>query len=195
VIRSDDIHALVERLGAIAAEDIAWSESIKPPTSPEDLALEAIFVICNSGMMHAVACGIYGRVRSALLDGRPVAGVFRHRGKAAAIESIWQHRDRHFMEFNAAGDKVAWCAGLPWIGEITKYHLAKNFGVDVAKPDVHLSRLANRERVTAQALCERLAAETGYRVATVDVILWRACATGLLDSRTGELRGDIQGAA
>lgn len=28
---------------------------------------------------------------------------------------------------------------LPWIGDVTKYHLAKNIGLaDVAKPDVHL---------------------------------------------------------
>ena len=195
MIRADDIHALVKRLGAIGVDDIEWSENVKAPAGPDDLALEAIFVICNSGMKHTVACGIYRRVRSALLDDRPVAEVFRHPGKAAAIEGIWRHRQRHFAEFEAAEDKLAWCAGLPWIGQITKYHLAKNFGVDVAKPDVHIGRLARLEGVTAQTLCERLAAETGYRVATVDVILWRACATGLLDSRAGELRAAIQGAA
>jgi hypothetical protein len=44
------------------------------------------------------------------------------------------------------------------------------------------------EGCTAQALCERLAAETGYRVATVDTVLWRACANGVLDSCSGEIR-------
>ena len=48
--------------------------------------------------------------------------------------------------------------------------------------------LADREGVTPQDLCERLARDTGYRVATVDLILWRACATGLINSRTGERR-------
>jgi len=86
-----------------------------------------------------------------------------------------------------AADKVEFCASLPWIGNITKYHLAKNFGADVAKPDVHLQRLADREGTTAQALCERLAKATGYRAATVDVLLWRACANGIINSRTGEI--------
>lgn len=84
---------------------------------------------------------------------------------------------------DAADDKLAFCESLPWIGGITKYHLAKNFGADVAKPDVHLKRLADAAGCTAQALCDRLARETGYRVGTVDVVLWRACAIGLVDSR------------
>lgn len=66
--------------------------------------------------------------------------------------------------------------------------MAKNFGAQVAKPDVHLQRLADREGVTAQELCERLAAETGWKVSTVDTLLWRAAATGHINSRTGELR-------
>lgn len=187
-ITAADVSAMVERLGAIAHSDIDWSENVAPPADAEDLALEAIFVICNSGMKNTVARLIYDRVRAAIRDGVPVSDVFRHAGKAAAIEAIWRDRQKHLADFHAAGDKVAWCETLPWIGGITRYHLAKNFGVDVAKPDVHLQRLADREATTAQALCERLAGETGYRVATIDLILWRACATGLLDSRTGQLR-------
>lgn len=109
--------------------------------------------------------------------------VFKHPGKADAIWAIWQDRQRLFEGYMAAPDKLEFCGGLPWIGGITKYHLAKNFGAQVAKPDVHLQRLADAEGVTPQQLCERLAVETGYKVPTVDVVLWRACATGLVKSR------------
>ena len=51
-----------------------------------------------------------------------------------------------------------------------------------------LQRLADREGVTAQQLCERLSRQTGYKIATVDVLLWRACANGVFNSRTGEFR-------
>ena len=88
---------------------------------------------------------------------------------------------------------LEWLQGLPWIGGITKYHLAKNLGIDCAKPDVHLQRLADREGVTAHVLCERLAKATGYRIATVDLVLWRACATGLIDSRTGTVSHRLNG--
>jgi hypothetical protein len=82
---------------------------------------------------------------------------------------------------------------MPWIGPTTKYHLAKNFGVDVAKPDVHLQRLADLEGVTAQALCERLAETSPYHTRTVDLLLWRACVEGIVDSRTGDLTDAARG--
>lgn len=188
MISKADLCALINQLGQQAVDDIAWAEALQPPADPDDFATEAIFVICNSGMKNTVARGIYDRCAAALVSGRPVFEVFKHPGKAAAIETIWRDRVQLLAGYLAAGDKLAFCESLPWIGGITKYHLAKNFGADVAKPDVHLQRLADREGCTAQALCERLAAESGLRVATVDTLLWRACANGVIDSRTGTMR-------
>lgn len=178
---------LITELGQQGLEDIEWSENLHEPLTPLDFAEEAIFVICNSGMKNTIARKIYKRVIEALESGRSASMVFGHRGKANAIDHIWRGRAQLFNEFRAATDKLAFLETLPWIGKITKYHLAKNFGVDVAKPDVHLQRLADIEGTTAQALCERLAAETGYRIATIDTILWRACANGVMNSRTGKL--------
>jgi hypothetical protein len=163
--------------------DIEWSEGINPPTCPDEFAREAIFVICNSGMRFTVAQGIFNRVMAAIEDGGSASDAFGHKGKAAAIDFIWQERKRLLSEYHAAVDKLAFCESLPWIGGITKYHLAKNFGADVAKPDVHLQRLADHAGCSAQELCDRLASATGYRAATVDVVLWRACAIGVLQSR------------
>src|SRR5690606_33268092 len=112
---------------------------------------------------------------------------FGHPGKAAAMQEIWDRREELFRGFLEAEDRLAYLATLPWIGKVTKYHLAKNCGIDCAKPDVHLERLARLEGTDVHSMCARLARETGYRIATVDVVLWRACATGVLDSRTGEI--------
>lgn len=179
--------AALAALGEQGQDDVTWAESIKEPTDADDFALEAIFVICNSGMQNKVARGIYTRVVKQIHAGGPVREVFKHDGKVKAIETIWFDRKDLFAKYLSATDKLAFCRSLPWIGGITSYHLAKNFGADVAKPDVHLQRLADIEGITAQALCERLAAETGYRVATVDTVLWRACANGVINSRTGAL--------
>jgi hypothetical protein len=168
--------------------DIQWSETCGPPATAEDFALEAIYVICNSGMKNTVARKIYDKIRTAIEEGRPVLEVFGHKGKAGAIESIWRDRARLFVEYGGAADKVSYLASLPWIGEITKYHLAKNFGVDCVKPDVHLQRLANHHGTTPHMLCESLAVASGFRVRTVDLLLWRACANGLINSRTGEVQ-------
>lgn len=179
--------AVLQALGDLGRDDVAWAESIKEPTDAEDFALEAIFVICNSGMKNTVARGIYARVVKQIYAGAPVHEVFKHVGKVKAIEAIWFDRKPLYAKFLAAADKLEFCEALPFIGGITKYHLAKNFGAQVAKPDVHLQRLADRESVTAQQLCERIASETGHRVATVDTVLWRACANGIINSRTGEI--------
>lgn len=170
-----------------ADEDIRWSESVKGPANPEAFASETIFVICNSGMRFTVARKIYDRIMPALLEGRSAHAEFRHKGKASAIDLIWKDRQALFYGYLAAEDKLAFCRALPWIGTTTQYHLAKNFGVDVAKPDVHLQRLGDLYGKSPHDLCRELAHAVGLRVATIDLILWRACATGLLDPRTGEL--------
>lgn len=170
-------------------DDIEWSESIEPPDSAVEFASEAIFVIANSGMHHRAGRSIYLKSMAQLRAGEPVWDVFKHPGKVAAIEEIWRNREELYLDYlvwSAAGPEkeLEFCARLPWIGGITKYHLAKNFGANVAKPDRHLQRLADREGITPQALCDRLAAESGLRAATVDVVLWRACAIGIIRSRS-----------
>lgn len=186
-ISSSDFFRIVEALGDTGQADIEWAESLALPCDADCFAREAIFVICNSGMRFTVAQGIYSRCMDALDSGRPVISVFGHAGKVHAIETIWRNRVELLAAFLKADDKLDFLVRLPWIGDITKYHLAKNFGIDVAKPDVHLQRIADLEGCSAQALCERIAAETGLRVATVDTLLWRACATGVINSRTGEV--------
>jgi hypothetical protein len=168
---------------------IEWTESLTAPPDPDRFADATIYVICNSGMANNVAAGIFERCRAALREGRPVSAVFKHPGKARAIESIWHNRAQLFAAYLAAEDKVAALRELPWIGEITALHLAKNFGADVAKPDVHMERLARVEDTTTEVLCARLASETGYRVATIDTILWRACAERILLSQVYEREG------
>ena len=187
----ETFNLLVQRLGGQGAEDIAWSEGCRLPDNADDFALEAVWVILNSGMKNTVARGIFDRVQPALFEGRPVRDVFGHPGKAAAIETIWRDRAKLYADFKAADDKLAFCAAIPWIGQITKYHLAKNWGENFAKPDVHLVRVAERSGMDVHDLCAVLAAQSGYRVGTVDLVIWRACATGVMDSRSGEIRSAL----
>ena len=161
---------------------IIWSETVGPPITARQFAREAIYVICNSGMRNSIARPIFERCVVALEAGHSATTVFGHPGKAQAIDRIWADRWRLYSEYLAAADQVEFLATLPWIGPITKLHLAKNFGGNFAKPDVHLNRLAEAEGCTAQELCERLGRKSGYRAATVDLILWRACADRIINS-------------
>ena len=168
---------------------IKWSESIQPPATAEEYAAAAIYVICNSGMKNSVAAPIAERCIEAVVAGTSATTAFGHPGKAAAIDQIWNDRAELFQRFNAAQKKLDVLGELPWIGPVTKYHLAKNLGADEAKPDVHLERLARGDKTTTRTLCRRLSRASGYRIATIDSVLWRACADGLLDSRTYEAEG------
>lgn len=160
--------------------DIEWSETVGPPRDAVAFALEIAFVICNSGMKATIARPIYDRVRQALLDGRAASTAFGHPGKSAAIDLIWSGREELLADYLAAEDKIAWLAELPWIGPITKYHCARNFGLDFVKPDRHLERIAEAEGTTPADLCAVLAEASGDRVGTVDYVLWRAAERGLI---------------
>lgn len=192
MITAEDFRRIRAVLGQQAEDDIAWAQSCAAPATAEDFALETIFVICNSGMKFTVAQGIFNRVLAALEAGKPVRSAFGHPGKARAIELIWTERAARWRAYldTRESKKLEYLAALPWIGEITKFHLAKNFGLPYAKPDVHMHRLAAHEGCEAQHLCERLAYSTGLSVGAVDTVLWRACATGVIDSRTGKFRSD-----
>ena len=164
------------------ADEIEWAQTVGAPKSAEEMAGEAIWVILNSGMKNQIARQIMDRVWPAVMAGESASSQFGHKGKSAAIDYIWHNRERLLCEFIAADDKVEWCESLPWVGKITKWHLAKNLGVDCAKPDRWLVRLASRAGADVHELCQRLADQSGDRVATVDLVLWRACNLGLFDT-------------
>jgi hypothetical protein len=177
----EDLRAQVELNGY--THEVAWAETVKAPESPLALWGEYGWVVCNSGMKNQIAERIWQRIRVAVLEhGGRAADVFGHAAKAQAIDDFYDRKYERLQEFEAADDPVAWCQSLPWIGPITKWHLAKNLGVECAKPDRWLERVAATSGESVEALCARLASESGDRVATVDLVIWRACNLGLWTS-------------
>lgn len=160
-----------------------WCENVQPPVDGWAFFLEYGWVVANSGMRNQVAAAIWERILTSLEAGGTIADAFGHPGKAAALQLIHDERDERHDAYMGAPDKIAFLAELPWIGPITKWHLAKNFGVECAKPDRHLTRLADAEGLSVTDLCSRLAGESGDRIATVDLVLWRAANLGLLNTR------------
>lgn len=160
-------------------DDIFWSETNRKIARGEHdrFFSEYCFVVVNSGMKAQVARRIYEKVMPIVTNGGSASVVFHHEGKARAIDDVWKRREAELTRYLAAEDKLACCRSLPWIGDITKYHLAKNLGEDIAKPDRHLVRIAGAEG--PHALCARLAKASGDRICTVDVVIWRAANLGL----------------
>jgi len=63
---------------------------------------------------------------------------------------------------------------LPFVGPITRYHLAKNIGLPFAKPDRHLVRLANSVGYSdVQQFCKDISEYVDDSIAVIDIVLWR----------------------
>lgn len=63
-----------------------------------------------------------------------------------------------------------------YIGTITAYHLAKNLGVNIAKPDRHLVKVAERLGYNdVQTLCTKISKSSNDPIAVVDLVIWRYC--------------------
>lgn len=68
---------------------------------------------------------------------------------------------------------------LPFIGPVTSWHLAKNLGLEVAKPDRHLTRFSSLLGFDdANDLCRAVARVTGETISVVDIVFWRYAASG-----------------
>lgn len=179
-----------------AREVIDWSNlELTFPETSEDMASQVIWIILCAGRSAQAARTIEKRVWAAIETGTPVVDAFGYRAKANAIERAWRERESDYAALcevgNANPEKlVAWCGSLPFVGDDTQFQLAKNFGVDVCKPDIWLCRLAGiadkpRRAVkfrfpACMALCRPLAEAAGDRLAAVDSLLWLACNKGIL---------------
>ncbi len=161
------------------ADEIRWAETLPPleRQTPETFFVEYVWVVLNAGMKEQVARKIF----QAFMTARDPA-VIHHRGKRAAVEQALAHADEWFAALLATEDKLTYLEGLPWIGPVTKYHLARNLGIEVVKPDRHLVRLAARfGYATPGALCRAIQVEAGappgpaLRLGTIDLVLWRYC--------------------
>lgn len=155
----------------------------KPPTDATDFGLRVSYVILNGGMKWTVAQDIWDRMKPSLIEFGEVGTTFGHLGKKKSIDRVMESRAVYFAEFQKTWEEgreqvIEFCETLPHIGVITKFHLAKNLGVDCAKPDVWLERVARKSRESVQELCARLSEESGERVAVVDFVIWKACQQG-----------------
>lgn len=173
-----------------------WScRGVAFPATPERMAREIIWIILCAGRSAQAARTIEKRVSAALAAGSSVVEAFGYRAKAEAIERAWRERERDFealcqLRTASVEEIISWCGSLPFIGDDTQFQLAKNFGVDVCKPDIWLCRLSgipDRPRRAVKfrfpacmTLCRMLASASGDSVATVDSMLWLACNKGVL---------------
>jgi len=160
------------------ADEIQWQTELEPCMSAIQFRNEAIWVILNSGMREQIARIIKDKIFMAIANGKDISTAFGHKGKVAAIKHILSSYNRLFSEYMQSDDKIEYLQSIPFIGGITKYHLAKNLGHDCIKPDRHLVRIAGKFNMNCNDMCEQLSKETGDKVSVVDIVLWRSANLG-----------------
>jgi hypothetical protein len=114
-----------------------------------------------------------------------------NRRKRAAVAIGINNAERWLEELKQSENPIEYLDTLPMIGEVTRYHLARNIGIDCVKPDRHLVRLAEAfgygrsNKVSEQyeivmRMCKDIHNEIGGSepLGVIDVVLWRWCNLG-----------------
>lgn len=174
------------------AEEIDWQTDIHFSHINESYFLkEAAWVVLSSGMKELVIRKRFPAISAAFYHWRSSIRIiknkekcrkhalllFRHEQKINAIITIaYKISKNGFDSFKNCiqNEGIRFIQTMPFMGPATSYHLAKNIGLDVAKPDRHLLRIAS---VTGynnpQNLCEDISSSVGDRIAVVDLVMWR----------------------
>lgn len=103
--------------------------------------------------------------------------VFNHKGKIKAVlNTMKQIHNEGFDNFKLRIFKEGrdYLLQLPYIGESTSYHLAKNIGFNCGKPDRHLVRISKTLGYESTShLCAFLAEMLSEKAQVVDLVIWR----------------------
>ena len=154
---------------------------------------EAAWVILSSGMSVRSVTSVFNKISSAFLNWEDSEKIvkqgascvklaldhFNHKGKINAILSIIQHVNHigfDVFKLKLIDNGVEYIQQFSFFGPATSYHLAKNIGMDVVKPDRHLMRLAEALNYPSPyKLCRVIANLIDEKMSVVDVVLWRYC--------------------
>jgi len=157
-------------------DEVEWCEKREPfeLCTPETLYFEYVYVVLNAGMKEQIARKIYERFCKDL-----DFNMIGHLGKREATRT---GSGNYKMWFNSLQmlktdmERIEYLKTFPWIGDITKFHLARNIGIDCVKPDRHLVRLAEQFGFkTPFDMCVEIQRYTNEKLGVIDVVLWRYC--------------------
>jgi hypothetical protein len=175
----------------------------------EEFAKHAIYVVLASGFKQKTAKIKHREIMGFLQGSAPeteinrlavkLLKIFGNKNKVNAIAKIWlkrtEYRNGYYaLEKENLEAKLGYLLSLPHIGPITRNHLARNLGEDVAKYDIWIQRLGvnwggrkdlvkniNNSKLDGDVkkVCDRMFAhlkeETGLPIGYIDCVLWWSC--------------------
>lgn len=188
--------------------DVIKSRLQNPPVfCAREFAFEVFYVILASGFRQKVAKQKFLQIVKFIDDGGEVVPenlikIFGNKNKINAICKVWKYRDLYrdgFYRITDVDEKLNYLEKLPYIGAITKNHIARNLGINKVKYDVWIQRLGvalygdegdvvgSPLSLKTKAVCDKMfefvSSQTGLCIGYIDVVLWKSCQIGLLEFR------------
>jgi len=174
------------------AGEIDWQDDLSfGNISEADFLRETAWVILSSGFRESVVKRCFGSVSESFLFWSNAQSIcssrrlcrmhaLRHFNNPKKIDAILSAAalvaEEGFYRIKARilKEGVTFLRQMPFIGEITSYHLAKNIGLSVVKPDRHLVRVARRAGYKCPtSLCEAIASIVCEKLSVIDLVIWR----------------------
>jgi hypothetical protein len=174
------------------SKEISWQQNIDFGKMNEGAFIkELAWVILSSGMKEQTIRNVFSKLTPIFNNWQSAKmiheqredcyfkalRIFNHPGKISAIidsieviNSIGYNR----LKRRIRRSPLETLQRFPYIGPVTVFHLAKNIGVQVAKPDRHLVRIAQSDGYDdVQDFCRNISKVHGDSVPVVDIVLWR----------------------
>ena len=135
------------------------------------------YVVMASGFKAKIAARLTPELVKCRGDMDKMQALFKNQRKLDSIKKVWDMRnnwDNLRKSFKTVNDLVK----LPFIGEITKFHLARNIGLlSCAKPDLHLCKWVEKitgknDEKTVSDVTQAIADKVERKQGTVDFALW-----------------------
>jgi hypothetical protein len=175
--------------------EVEWQQGLASGTFDESQLLrEAAWVILCTGYKESILRRKFGFISLCFCDWESASEIlmcetecrstaltaFNNQKKIDAILMLARRIvNTGFDQLKASihEDPIQLLRTFPYIGPVTAWHLAKNLGFDVAKPDRHLRRISEGlGYIDVHHLCDYLAQITGDEKRVIDIVLWRYAA-------------------
>lgn len=183
----------VRRIASTKLEDV----------TPEKFFLEYVWVVHATGFSAKAVGKFMPRLMEAYGPWRVLAGEFfgdvmervklacNNPQKAKAVQQMARAMRENVFSGDGWTEQETWerfrgriasldqLAQLPYIGKVTRYHLARNIGLlESVKPDLHLIRLAEHWGFSScEEMCRAMRGQDDVPLGIVDLYLWYAAST------------------
>jgi len=172
--------------------EIDWQEELSfENVSESDFLREMAWVVLSAGFRESVLRKRFILISEAFLHWSSAGEIqktheqcrlralkaFNHPQKVDAILATAELTARigfPALKWQIESQGIRFLKQLPFIGPVTAFHLAKNLGLSVVKPDRHLVRVARAAGYDCpDSMCQVIALAVAEKTSVVDLVLWR----------------------